>query len=323
MKYRNLGASGLKISELSLGSWLTYGETVDTSEAEAIIDAAYDCGINGFDTADCYNAGAAESVLGKALKKYDRSKIVVSSKVFVPMGEGPNERGLSRKHLTEQVDAILKRMDMDYLDILYCHRYDPSVPLAETLRTLDDLVRRGKVMYIGVSEWNASQIAQALAFEDRYLLDRLIVNQPLYNLLHRNIEREVLPFCSENGVGQLVYTPLAMGMLTGKYHKGQPGPAGSRLENPKIGRWVRNDYFSDENFEKVENLRAVAEKYGLDMAQMCLAWNLSRKGITGVIIGASRPEQVRRNVQAVDLCLTDEMMRDIDAAAPYPIEPPQ
>lgn len=316
MKYRHVGASGLKVSALSLGSWLTYGRNVDDGTAEKIIDTAYACGINSFDTANGYYRGAAETVLGHALKKYDRSSYVLASKIFFPMGEGPNDRGLSRKHLTEQLDAILTRLQTDYLDILYCHRPDEETPLYETLRTLDDFVRRGKVLYIGVSEWSAAQLAQALALEDRYLLDRLVVHQPLYNLLNRRIEKEILPFCRAEGIGQMVYSPLGMGMLTGKYHRDQPAPEGSRVTIGDIGPWMRRDYFTDRNFAKVERLRKIAEDYGVSLANLSLAWVLDEPGVSSAIIGASRPEQVRSNVQAVELVLTEEMKaRILEAVA--------
>ena len=263
MIYRQVGASGLKVSALSLGSWLTYGRNVAEDTAETIIHTAYECGINSFDTANGYYLGAAEKVLGRALKQFDRSSYVLASKIFFPMGDGPNDRGLSRKHLTEQLDASLARLQTDYLDILYCHRPDENTPLYETLRTLDDFIRRGKVLYIGVSEWSPALMAQALALEDKYLLDRLIVHQPLYNLLNRRIEREVLPFCRAQGIGQMVYSPLGMGMLTGKYRRDQPDPAGSRITIGDIGPWMRRDYFSDRNFDKVERLQKVAQEYGV------------------------------------------------------------
>ena len=314
MIYRQVGASGLKVSALSLGSWLTYGRNVAEDTAETIIHTAYECGINSFDTANGYYLGAAEKVLGRALKQFDRSSYVLASKIFFPMGDGPNDRGLSRKHLTEQLDASLARLQTDYLDILYCHRPDENTPLYETLRTLDDFIRRGKVLYIGVSEWSPALMAQALALEDKYLLDRLIVHQPLYNLLNRRIEREVLPFCRAQGIGQMVYSPLGMGMLTGKYRRDQPDPAGSRITIGDIGPWMRRDYFSDRNFDKVERLQKVAQEYGVSLANLSLAWVLATEGISSAIIGASRPEQIRSNVQAVDLTLTDEMKAKIEVA---------
>lgn len=314
MEYRKVGASGLRVSALSLGSWLTYGNTVDDSTAEAIIDTAYRSGINSFDTANGYNRGAAEIVLGRALRKYERSSLVVASKIYFPMGEGPNDRGLSRKHITEQVDAILGRLQMDYLDILYCHRFDESASMYETLRTLDDMIRRGKVLYLGVSEWTAAQMAQALALEDHYLLDRIVVSQPLYNLLNRRLENEVLPFCRANGIGQMVYSPLGMGMLTGKYHRDQPAPPGSRVTHESIGSWMREDYFTPANFEKVERLRRIAEESGIDLPRLALAWTLHTPGIASAIIGASRPEQIEHNVGAVELRLSEDLLAELDKA---------
>lgn len=314
MKYRHVGKSGLMVSELSLGSWLTYGNTVDDTTAIDTIDAAYECGINSFDTANGYNLGQAEKVLGKALRKYPRSSLVVASKIFFPMGDGPNDRGLSRKHMTEQMDAILKRLQMDYVDILYCHRYDGETPLYETLRTMDDFVRKGKALYLGVSEWTAAQIAETLALQDKYSLDRIVVTQPLYNLLNRRLEKEVLPLCMQNGIGQMTYSPLGMGMLTGKYKKDQPAPEGSRVTHESIGSWMRADYFTDVNFEKVERLRKVADEAGISLVNLSLAWVLANPGVSSAIIGASRREQVISNAKAVELELSDELLAKIEEA---------
>ncbi len=314
MKYRHVGKSGLMVSELSLGSWLTYGNTVDDTTAIDTIDAAYECGINSFDTANGYNLGQAEKVLGKALRKYPRSSLVVASKIFFPMGDGPNDRGLSRKHMTEQMDAILKRLQMDYVDILYCHRYDGETPLYETLRTMDDFVRKGKALYLGVSEWTAAQIAETLALQDKYLLDRIVVTQPLYNLLNRRLEKEVLPLCMQNGIGQMTYSPLGMGMLTGKYKKDQPAPKGSRVTHESIGSWMRADYFTEVNFEKVERLRKVADEAGISLVNLSLAWVLANPGVSSAIIGASRREQVISNAKAVELELSDELLAKIEEA---------
>lgn len=314
MKYRRVGQSGLKVSALSLGSWLTYGNTVDDTTAIETIDAAYECGINSFDTACGYNLGQAEIVLGKALKKYPRSSLVVASKIFFPMGDGPNDRGLSRKHMTEQMDAILKRLQMDYVDILYCHRFDEETPLYETLRTMDDFVRKGKALYLGVSEWTAAQITQTLAIEDKYLLDRIVVTQPLYNLLNRRLEKEVQPVCARYGIGHMTYSPLGMGMLTGKYRKDQPAPAGSRVTHESIGSWMREDYFSDTNFQKVERLEKVAKEADMSLTDMSLAWVLANPHVSSAIIGASRKEQVYQNVHAVDIELSPELMQKIEQA---------
>lgn len=220
MKYRRLGRSGLKVSEISLGSWLTYGGYVERENAVNSIKTAYDLGINFFDTANVYEKGAAEELVGKALKAYPRESYVLATKAFWPMGEGPNDRGLSRKHITEQANASLKRLGHDYVDIFYCHRHDPETPLEETLRAIDDLVRQGKVLYVGVSEWQASQIAEAIGVADRYLLDRIVVNQPIYNMFERYIEKEVMPLSERVGIGQVVFSPLAQGTVDRQIHVG-------------------------------------------------------------------------------------------------------
>lgn len=314
MKYRHVGKSGLQVSELSLGSWLTYGDTVDANTAEEIIDIAYENGINSFDTANCYHNGQAEIVLGNALKKHPRNSLVIASKIFTPMGEGPNDRGLSRKHLTEQMNAILSRLQTDYVDILYCHRFDVETPLYETLRTLDDFIRSGKALYLGVSEWTASQIAQAITLEDRYLLDRIVVSQPLYNLLVRRVETEVLPLCNHYGIGQMAFSPIAMGMLTGKYQRNQEPPKGSRAASESIGQWIRGDYFCERNFRKVERLRSVAEQAGESMTNLSLAWLLSKQGVASAIIGSSRKEQVCSNLRATELVLSQDLVAAIEQA---------
>ncbi|NLN45655.1 MAG: aldo/keto reductase, partial [Clostridiaceae bacterium] len=211
MKYRKLGSAGVRVSEISLGSWLTYGNAVENETATRTIDRAYELGINSFDTANGYARGEAEKVVGAALAKYPRESYVLATKVFFPMGEGPNDRGLSRKHIMESAHASLKRLDKDYVDILYCHRFDPETPLTETLRALDDLVRQGKVLYVGISEWTAAQIQEAMRVADRLLLDRIVVNQPLYNMLDRNIEDEIIPVSRQVGIGQVVFSPLAQG----------------------------------------------------------------------------------------------------------------
>lgn len=215
MKYRRLGGTGLKVSEISLGSWLTYGGYVERENAVKAIETAYGLGVNFFDTANVYEKGAAEKVLGETLRGFPRESYVLATKVFGVMGEGPNDRGLSRKHITEQCHASLKRLGAEYVDIMYCHRYDPETPIEETLRTLDDLVRQGKVLYVGVSEWTAAQMTEALAVADRYLLDHIVVNQPIYNMFERYIEKEIIPLGQRKGIGQVVFSPLAQGLLTG------------------------------------------------------------------------------------------------------------
>src|SRR3712207_4323660 len=221
MEYRRLGGSGVKVSEISLGSWLTYGGSVAEEQARACINRAYELGINFFDTANVYMRGVAEEIVGRALKGFERDSYFLATKVYFPMGEWPNDRGLSRKHITEQCHASLKRLGVDYVDLYQCHRYDEDTPLEETLRTLDDLVRQGKVLYVGVSEWTAEQIADALRLAKEMNLDRLVSNQPRYNMIQRQIEAEIIPLCEREGVGQVVFSPLAQGVLTGKYRPGE------------------------------------------------------------------------------------------------------
>ena len=308
---------GVKVSAFSLGSWLTYGTGVAENEAQKIIAEAYELGINSFDTANAYNFGAAESVLGNALKEYKRDSLVVGTKVYFPMGPGPNEGGLSRKHITESVNKSLTRLNMDYVDILYCHRYDEDTPIYETVRAIDDLVRAGKVLYVGVSEWTAKQISEALAVQDKYLLDRIVVNQPPYNLLNRYIEKEVLPFCREKGIGQIVYSPLAQGMLTGKYKRNKPAPEGSRGANKDLGIWLHSEYMDfGSNFDKLEKIEKIADEAGIKMNHLALAWVLSVPGISSAIVGASNVEQLRDNVKAVDVDLSNDILEALNEAAP-------
>ncbi|ARU63754.1 aldo/keto reductase [Tumebacillus avium] len=314
MKYRRLGRSGMKVSEIALGSWLTYGGYTEDQSATACIDRAYELGINFFDTANVYRRGEAEKVVGRALRKYSRDSFVLATKAFWPMGDGPNDRGLSRKHIIEQVNASLKRLDVDYIDLWQCHRYDPETPLDETLRAIDDLITQGKILYAGVSEWTATQIAEALHTADKLFLDRIVSNQPQYSMLQRYIEPEIIPLSEREGVGQIVWSPLAQGMLTGKYKKGEALPAGSRaaVEDPTVSGSVQR-FFTDENFGKVEQLRAVAERKECSLAQLALAWILRQPNVSSAIIGASRPEQVEENVKALDVVLTAEDLNTIEA----------
>ncbi len=297
MKYRQLGNSGLRVSEISLGSWLTYGNAVENETATRIIDRAYALGVNSFDTANVYARGAAETVVGAALSRYPRDSYVLATKVFFPMGDGVNERGLSRKHIMESAHASLRRLGHDYVDILYCHRFDPETPLTETLRALDDLVRQGKVLYVGISEWSAAQIADAMRVADRLLLDRIVVNQPLYNMLDRHIEQEVIPVSRQNGIGQVVYSPLAQGMLTGKYNDLDRLPADSRATHEKMNHFIQR-YLNAKTLEQVHRLGVVAAQLGVPLAQMALAWVLTQENVASALIGASRPEQVEQNVRA-------------------------
>ena len=260
MKYRRLGNSGLKVSEISLGSWLTYGKSVEDDLATETIRRAYELGVNSFDSANVYEQGEGEIVMSKALKVFPRDSYVITTKAFWPMGDGPNDKGLSRKHVFEQLHGSLKRMELDYVDIFYCHRYDPETPVEETLRTIDDFIRQGKVLYAGVSEWTAAQIREAISVADRYLLDRIVVNQPAYNMITRYIEDEVIPVSSELGVGQIVFSPLAQGVLSGKYRGGRI-PEGSRGANPEINQWVK-EMIASGVIAKVDALEDLANELG-------------------------------------------------------------
>jgi voltage-dependent potassium channel beta subunit len=313
MLYRHLGKTGLRVSEISLGSWLTYGGGVGDDTAEKTIDQAYELGINFFDTANVYNRGAAEKVVGKALRKYDRSSYVLATKVFFPMGEGPNDRGLSRKHVLESADASLKRLGLDYVDILYCHRYDPETPVYETLRAMNDLMRQGKILYAGISEWSAAQIEEAMHVADRYLLDRIVVNQPQYSMLYRNIEQEIIPVSEKHGVGQVTFSPLAQGLLTGKYKSLNDVPADSRAASSKMNRFITR-WMNEETFANVNKIRAIADQLGVPMAQLALAWVLRQKNVSSALIGASRPQQVVENAKASGYVIPPDALKQIEDA---------
>lgn len=312
MKYRRLGRAGVKVSEISLGSWLTYGGTVGEETAISCVHKAYELGINFFDTANVYMRGAAEVVLGKALKEYPRDSYFLATKGFWPMGEGPNDRGLSRKHIIEQCNASLKRLGVDYVDLWQCHRYDPETPIDETLRAIDDLISQGKVLYAGVSEWKAAQICDALHTADRLGLDRIVSNQPQYSMLERYIEPEIIPLCEKEGVGQVVFSPLAQGMLTGKYKRNEAFPEGSRAAHERTATIVGR-FFTEKNFDRVEKLEVFARERGYSLASLALAWILRQPNVSSAIIGASRPLQVVENVLAVDITLSAEDLTEIDA----------
>ncbi|MNI02839.1 L-glyceraldehyde 3-phosphate reductase [compost metagenome] len=309
MKYRKLGNSGLKVSEISLGSWMTYGGYVENERSIRSIEQAYDLGINFFDTANVYERGEAEKVMGQALLAYPRSSYVLATKVFNPMGDGPNDRGLSRKHIFEQCHASLKRLQADYIDLYYCHRFDPTTPLEETLRALDDLVTQGKVLYIGISEWTAAQMVEALSIADKYLLDRIIVNQPVYNLFNRYIEKEIIPTSEANGVGQVVFSPLAQGLLTGKYRLGQSVPSDSRAASKN---WTENQ-LKEQQLIQVEKLALIAQELGIQVSQLALAWILRQNNVASALVGASRPEQVVENAAASGIILSDDILQSIEA----------
>jgi voltage-dependent potassium channel beta subunit len=304
MEYRQLGRSGLRVSEVALGSWLTFGASVDVPATIDVVRAALDAGVNFFDTADVYAGGAAEEALREALRGVPRHRLVIASKAFFPMSEDPNDRGLSRKHLFESVHASLRRLGTDYLDLHQCHRADPSVPVEETVRAYEDLIRQGKLLYWGTSEWDAAQIEAALGAADRHGSVRPISNQPQYSLLRRGIERAVLPLCVREGIGQVVWSPLAQGVLTGKYRPGER-PPGTRAADPFQARFMEA-FLTDDVLARVERLRPIAGDLGLTMAQLALAWCLRQEGVASVIVGATRPAQLAENAKASGVALPDD-----------------
>ena len=312
MRFRFLGNSGLKISELTYGNWLTHGSQVENDTATACVRAALDVGITTFDTADVYANTVAESVLGDALAGERRESLEILTKVYWPTGpKGPNDTGLSRKHIRESIDGSLRRLRTDYVDLYQAHRYDHETPLEETMQAFADVVRQGKALYIGVSEWTADQIraGHALAKE---LGVQLVSNQPQYSMLWRVIEPEVVPASRELGVSQIVWSPIAQGVLTGKYQPGAPLPQGSRATDEKGGANMIKSFLRDDVLERVQGLRPVADELGLTMAQLAIAWVLANDNVSAAIIGASRPEQVHDNVKAAGVELPAEALTRID-----------
>ncbi len=314
MQIRNLGASGLRVTAISYGNWITHGSQVEEDAAHACVHQALDEGITTFDTADVYANTRAEDVLGKALAGQRREGLEIFTKVFWPTGPGGhNDHGLSRKHIMESIDGSLGRLGTEYVDLYQAHRYDHDTPLEETMEAFADVVRAGKALYIGVSEWRAEEIRAAHALA-RELHIPLVSNQPQYNLLWRVIEAEVVPTCEELGMGQIVWSPIAQGALTGKYLPGKPVPEGSRATDTKggadmIGRWLEDDVL-----ERIQRLRPIAEEAGLTMSQLAIAWTLQNPNVSSAIIGASRPEQVTENVKAAEVRLDDDALQAIDEA---------
>jgi aryl-alcohol dehydrogenase-like predicted oxidoreductase len=311
MEHRHLGRSGLKISEIAYGNWLTHGSQVEEDAAAACVAAALDAGITTFDTADVYAGTKAEAVLGRALQGQRRESLEIFTKVYWPTGPGMNDRGLSRKHIMESADASLRRLQTDYVDLYQAHRYDSETPLEETLRAFDDLVRQGKVLYIGVSEWRAEQIAAALRIADEMGFDRIISSQPQYNMIWRVIESEVVPLCEKEGIGQIVWSPIAQGALTGKYLPGGAPPAGSRATDATGSNFIRH-YLTDEILGRVQQLKPVAQQASLTLSQLAIAWTLQNPNVSAAIVGASRPEQVSENVRASGVRLDPAIMQSID-----------
>ncbi|MFD0774680.1 aldo/keto reductase family protein [Streptomonospora algeriensis] len=311
MEFRHLGNSGLVVSEIAYGNWITHGSQIEEEAATACVRAALDEGVTSFDTADVYAQGRAEEVLGRALKGERRDGLEIFSKVYWPMGPGKNDRGLSRKHIVRSCEDSLRRLGTDYLDLYQAHRFDYETPLEETLRAFDDLVRQGKVCYIGVSEWRAEEIERALKLAEEMGLDRIVSNQPQYNMLWRAIEPEVVPASRRGGLGQIVFSPIAQGVLTGKYRPGQDAPAGSRATDETGGRFISR-FLQDDVLERVQRLVPLAEEAGMSMGQLAVAWVLQNDNVSSAIIGASRPEQVHDNAAAAGKRLDDDLMRSID-----------
>lgn len=320
MKFRYLGDSGLKISEITYGNWLTHGSQVENEVATQCVHAALDAGITSFDTADVYANTAAESVLGAALEGQRRESLEIFTKVYWPTGpKGHNDVGLSRKHIMESINGSLRRLQTDYVDLYQAHRYDHQTPLEETMQAFADVVRQGKALYIGVSEWTAEQISRGHALA-RQLGVQLISSQPQYSMLWRVIEGEVVPTCRELGISQIVWSPVAQGVLTGKYLPGQPVPAGSRATDDKGGAtFIQRFLKDDEVVRRVQGLRPIADELGLTMAQLAVAWVLQNDNVAAALIGASRPEQIGENVKAAGVEIPVDLMARIDQVLGDPV----
>ncbi len=308
MKYRNLGRSSIKVSAISLGAWLTFGGTEDIEVTRACIQTAVEHGVNFFDLADSYAGGEAERVVGQALRDLGvaRQHLVLSSKVFWPMSDDVNDRGLSRKHILESVEGSLRRLGVEYLDLYFCHRFDAATPLDEVVRAMDDLVHQGKILYWGTSVWTAAQLEAAVGTAIRFNAYLPQVEQPRYNMLDRHIEPEILPTAARHGLGVVVFSPLAQGLLTGKYNAGIP--EGSRAAS---SRWLERD-LTEANLEKIRRLSALAEQLGLTVAQLALAWILCRPEISSAITGATKPQHVASNVAAADMQLSEDVLAEIE-----------
>jgi len=309
MEYRRVGRSGLKVSVFGLGGWLTFGESVkDKKIINRIIKTAYEKGINYFDIADVYALGEAEKLMGEVLREYPRHRLVIASKVFWPMSDDINDRGLSRKHIFESIDKSLKRIGTDYIDIYYCHRFDPEVPLEETLRAMSDLVHQGKILYWGTSMWSHAQILEAMMLCERYGLYKPIVEQPVYNLIIReHFEKEVKPSIEKFGIGAIVFSPLLSGILTGKYDEGIP--PGSRLGKSDV---IRERHYTKENIEKVRKFKNIADRIGYSRAQVALAWLKSKPEVSSIILGATKPQQLEENLRALEIELTQDLINEIE-----------
>ncbi len=319
MHYRKLGNTGFKVSAISYGNWLTHGSQVEADQAIKTVHAAYENGITTFDTADVYAGTKAEEVLADAIKGFRREGIELFTKVYWPIGPGVNDRGLSRKHIMEAIDGSLRRLKVDYVDLYQAHRFDYETPLEETMRAFEDIVRSGRALYIGVSEWTAAQIQAAIDIAKQMNFDKIVSNQPQYSMLWRVIEGEVIPTSEKNGISQIVWSPMAQGVLTGKYLPGQAAPAGSRATDQSgakmIERWMRDDVLN-----AVQNLKPIAADLGLSMGQLAIAWVLQNQNVASAIVGASRPEQIIENIKAADVVLDAEVLKKIDDAVANVVE---
>ncbi|MDA3017582.1 MAG: aldo/keto reductase family protein [Actinomycetota bacterium] len=311
MEFRYLGNSGFKISAISYGNWITHGSQVEEDAANACVKRALDLGITTFDTADVYAGTRAEAVLGRALAGVPRQSIEVFTKVYWPTGAGVNDRGLSRKHIMDSIHGSLKRMNLDHVDLYQAHRFDVETPLEETMLAFADIVRQGKALYIGVSEWDADQITRGAALA-RELRIPFISNQPQYSMLWRVIEQEVIPASQDVGMSQIVWSPIAQGVLSGKYLPGQPPPAGSRATDELSGKNFIARWLNDDVLTRVQQLKPIAEKVGITMAQMSIAWTLQNKNVASAIVGATRPEQLDDNVKAAGVVLDADTLKAID-----------
>ena len=312
MEYRKLGNSGMYVSEITYGNWITHGSQVEQEAAIKCVRTAFDVGITTFDTADVYAGTRAETVLGKALKGVRRESYELLTKVYWPTGSGKNDRGLSRKHIFESVHASLKRLNTDHIDLYQFHRFDVETPLEESLKAFDDLIRQGKVHYIGFSEWSADQISAAVKIQQSRGYDRFVSSQPQYSMLWLVIESAVDPLCRKEGIGQIVWSPIAQGALTGKYLPGKKPPAGSRATDKKGGANMISRWMKDEVLDAVARLKPIAESLDLTMAQLAVAWVLQNSNVSSAIMGASKPSQIKENVKASGVKLPADVMKSID-----------